>query len=143
MAAETLLAFDYGRRRIGVAVGNTLTGEARPLTTVPSGELGPDWKAIDALVAEWRPDRLVVGLPYNADGSESGLGKEARGFALRLSGRCSIPAETIDESLTSSEALDRLRTARRTGQARRRVARSDVDSLAAAVILESWLHNHA
>lgn len=141
MRDETLLAFDYGRRRIGVAVGNTLTREARPLTTIAAGTRGPDWAAIHALLAEWRPDRIVVGVPYNDDGSESDLGREARGFALRLSRRCSIPAETIDERLTSSEAHDRLRNSRRSGMTRRRVAKADVDSVAAVVILEGWLNN--
>ena len=153
----TLLAFDYGRRRIGVAVGNTLTRQARPLLTLDVTEAGPDWTRIAALLAEWRPARLVVGVPYNDDaaaasadtapdtGADAGAGAaiaaEAQRFARRLRGRCGLPVDTVDERLSSAEAHERLRTERRAGR-RGTIAKRDIDSAAAAVILQDWLDNH-
>jgi putative holliday junction resolvase len=138
---ETLLAFDYGRRRIGVAVGNTLTGSASALETLVISGSGPDWARLEALVRRWTPARLVVGVPYNADGSEGELAAEALGFARGLAGRCGLPVDTVDERLTSVEATDRLRRARREGR-RGRIGKKDVDREAAALILQSWLDNH-
>lgn len=123
-------------------MANTLTRSAQPLATMDRGRGGPDWDAIGALVKEWAPGRLVVGVPYNADGSETGLGREAARFARRLSGRFGLPVDTLDERLSSAEAEDRLREARSTGVRRRRVDKQDVDRAAAAVILQSWLENH-
>jgi putative holliday junction resolvase len=149
----TLLAFDYGRRRIGVAVGNTLTRQARPLLTLAVSETGPDWARITALLAEWRPARLVVGVPYNdgAAGASADAGSgvaagaaiaaEAQRFARRLQGRCGLPVDTVDERLSSAEAHARLRTERRAGR-RGTIAKRDIDSAAAAVILQDWLDNH-
>ena len=147
----TLLAFDYGRRRIGVAVGNTLTRQARPLLTLDVTETGPDWARIAALLEEWRPARLVVGVPYNDDaaaaaadaGSAAGaaIATEAQRFARRLHGRCGLPVDTVDERLSSAEAHERLRTERRAGR-RGTIAKRDIDSAAAAVILQDWLDNH-
>lgn len=133
------LGFDYGRRRIGVAVGGQSTGRATPLTVVACREDGPDWEAIAGLIGEWQPDRLVVGLPYNDDGSESAMTRRARKFAGRLQARFRIRAELVDERLSSREAEDRLRTERATGTRRRRVRKEDVDMGAAAVILQDWL----
>ena len=133
------LGFDYGRRRIGVAVGGAATGRATPLTVIRCNEDGPDWAAIAGLVDEWRPDRLVVGLPYNDDGSESEMTRHARRFAGRLQARFRIPAELVDERLSSREAEDRLRRERAAGTRRRRVRKEDVDMGAAAVILQGWL----
>lgn len=141
----TLLAFDYGRRRIGVAVGNTLTGRARALETLAAGERGPDWARIAALLAEWRPARLVVGVPYNdadAPASESAaeIAAEAQRFARRLHGRYRLPVDTVDERLSSAEAYAGLRSERHAGR-RGRIDKKDIDSAAAAVILQDWLDN--
>lgn len=138
---ETLLAFDYGRRRIGVAIGNTLSREARALLTLDAGESGPDWTRIASLLDEWRPARLVVGVPYNGRASGEAIAAEAQRFARRLHGRFGLPVETIDEQLSSAEAQDRLRAARRAGR-RGPIAKKDIDSAAAAVILQDWLDNH-
>jgi putative holliday junction resolvase len=140
----TLLAFDYGRRRIGVAVGNTLTRQARPLLTLDAAEAGPDWARIAALLDEWRPARLVVGVPYNdaaAGAAGVAIAAEAQRFARRLHGRCGLPVDTVDERLSSAEAHERLRTERRAGR-RGTIAKRDIDSAAAAVILQDWLDNH-
>lgn len=137
----TLLGFDYGRRRIGVALGNTLTRSAAALATLEAREGAPDWSQLAALLQQWRPARLVVGVPYNADGSQSDLAEEALRFSRRLFGRYGIPVDTIDESLSSADAAERLRAARREGR-RPKVDKAALDSAAAAVILQSWLDNH-
>jgi putative Holliday junction resolvase len=139
--ARLALGFDYGRRRIGVAVGGPATGRASPLAIVRCRDDGPDWTAVEGLVEEWRPDRLVVGLPYNDDGTESDMTRLVRRFAGRLQARFRIPVELVDERLSSREAEARLREARATGARRRRVRKEDVDMVATAVILQGWLDN--
>ena len=91
------------------------------------------------LIECWRPDVLVLGVPYNMDGSESELTRRALGFGRKLQGRFGIPVETVDERLSSMEAEDLLRARRASGQLRRKVRREDVDATAAVVILERWL----
>lgn len=146
-AAGTLLAFDYGRRRIGVAVGNTLTGRARALETVAATDAGPDWARIGALLREWQPSRLVVGVPYNAEAPDAesaesdDIAAAAQRFARRLHGRFQLPVELVDERLSSAAAYAGLVAQRRAGQ-RGRIARHDIDSAAAAVILQDWLDKH-
>lgn len=133
-ATGTVLAFDFGTKRIGVAIGNTLTGTARPLSVLKADNGSPDWDKLAALVAEWKPVQLLVGLPLNMDGSESELSARARKFANRLGGRLSLPVATVDERLSSFEARGELqRSNSRPG------ARPEVDALAATIILESWL----
>jgi putative Holliday junction resolvase len=133
-----LLAFDYGARRIGVAVGQTTTGTASPVGTL-SAESGPDWQAIARLLRDWGPRRLLVGLPCNMDGSDTVLTAECRRFADELARRTGLPVELVDERLTSVAAIDELREARRSGAMARRVSRGDVDANAARLILETWL----
>lgn len=137
-STELLLAFDYGQRRIGVAVGNTGTRTATAVGTLPARGV-PDWDAVTRCVRDWSPARLLVGLPYNMDGSESALTAACRRFAEELSRRYALPVELVDERLTSSAAQADLREARRTGARRRRVRREDIDANAARVILETWL----
>ena len=132
--AETLLAFDYGEKHIGVAVGQTLTGTANPLATIRVRASNPDWDAIARLVQTWQPDALVVGLPLNMDGTEQALTRRARRFANRLRGRFDLPVELVDERLTTREARDRLAAEGRAGDADHPVA--------AQVILEGWLNDH-
>lgn len=136
----TLLAFDYGRRRIGVAVGNTLTRDARPLLTLDATDAGPDWARIAALLEEWHPARLVVGVPYNDGAPGEAIAAEAQRFARRLHGRFNLPVDTVDEQLSSAEARERLKAGRRAGH-RGAIAKKDIDSAAAAVILQDWLDN--
>lgn len=137
--ARTVLGFDFGLKRIGVAVGQTLTASAGPLTTLAARNGVPDWAAIAKLIAAWKPAALVVGLPYNADHSEQPMTAQARDFARELSQRFALPVHDIDERLSSREAQARLKGLRQQG--RRRVRRAEVDSAAACVILESWLQN--
>lgn len=126
----TLLCFDYGEKRIGVAVGQTLTGTATALRTLAARDGEPDWLAVAALLAEWRPDAIVVGLPLNMDGSEQRLTGRARRFARRLSQRHPMPLHFADERLSTREARGREGVA---------APREGRDALAAEVILEGWM----
>lgn len=136
---QLLLAFDYGKRRIGVATGDTMSRTASPLTALPVGADGPSWPAIISLVRKWQPARAIVGLPYNADGSEGPMAAGARAFAAELAQRCGLAVEMVDERYSSLEAAERLRQAREAGLRKRRIAKTDVDAGAACVILERWI----
>ena len=138
---EVVLAFDYGGRRIGVAVGQTLTGTASPAGTVPARGDGPDWTAVTACLRTWAPARLIVGLPYNMDGSDTVLTGACRAFGEGLARRFGLPVEFVDERLTSVAANEELREARRSGARARRVRREDIDANAARLILETWLRD--
>jgi len=143
MSGGTVLGFDYGKKRIGVAVGQTVTASARPLATVTAHGDEPDWTRIDALVAEWRPEALVVGLPQHLDGREHELAAPVQAFASTLQGRYALPVHLIDERLSSHEAAQRAAGQGRRRAAHTRAAKEEVDRLAAQVILESWLMQHA
>jgi putative holliday junction resolvase len=137
-----IVALDFGHRRIGIASGDTLTRTAHPRTAISNGPRGPDWAALDKLLADARPARLAVGEPYNADGSESPLTKAARRFAAELAQRAQLPVDLIDERWSSQDAEERLRALRANGGRARRVTRAAVDAAAAAVILERWFETH-
>ena len=128
---QTLLAFDFGLKRTGVAVGNTVSGGARPLTTIVAEENVKRFAAIEALIAEWRPERLLVGLPLDPEGAETEMSKRARRFANQLHGRFSLPVELVDERYSSAVAEDALKPGRADKQ--------KIDAAAAAVILQAWL----
>jgi putative holliday junction resolvase len=136
--ARIVMSFDYGRRRIGAARGDTLTGHASALPGVGNSAKGPDWAQIEHTLNQWRPALLVVGLPYNADGSESLIAGEARDFAKGLSSRFTLPVELVDERYSSLDAAERLKLARASGARARRVSKADIDAAAACVILERW-----
>ncbi len=133
----TLLGFDFGPRKIGVAVGQTLTRSATPLKTLRSCGDKPDWAGIEVLVREWQPSAAVVGLPYNMDDTEVDWAPRVHRFARQIHGRFCLPVHLIDERLTSIEASRQLST--RPG--RRAPDRDAVDALAAALILETWLRD--
>ncbi|MDH5323634.1 MAG: Holliday junction resolvase RuvX, partial [Gammaproteobacteria bacterium] len=132
--AETILAFDYGRRRIGVAVGQTITASASPLGVIRNNAAGADLAKIAALIREWRPNRLIVGLPMHADGSTSELQHVLDAFIDQLKA-FALPIDTVDERYTSLEAEAELRQARARG-ARGRISRQQIDSTAAVLIAE-------
>ena len=134
-----VLGFDYGARRIGVASGNRISQSARPLPALLAHHGKPDWPRIDALLTEWKPEALIVGLPLTLDGGEQAITRAARAFADALAERGKLPVHLVDERHTSQEAARRFAMQRAAGSARRRDA-ANVDSLAAAVILERWLH---
>lgn len=133
-----VLGFDFGARRIGVASGNRISQTARPLPALLSHKGQPDWIRLDALLSEWKPEALVVGLPLTLDGGEQAITRGARAFAAALGERSGLPVQLVDERHTSQEAARRFAAQRAAGSARRRDA-ENLDSIAAAVILESWL----
>ncbi len=137
-ATRTVMAFDYGLRQIGVAVGNCELGTTTPLPILKARDGVPDWSAVAALVHEWQPDRLVVGDPVNMDGSAGELCRRARKFARRLEARFGIRTSLADERLSSFEAKQQQRELGHSGDYRAR----PVDSLAAELILQSWLREH-
>jgi len=137
-APALVLAFDFGQRRIGVACGDSVSRTAAPLTTLAASADGRRWAGVEALLREWQPSLVVVGLPYNVDGSESTSTRAARRFANELAQRYSVPTQLIDERYSSLEAEMRLKGARESGRRKRRVAKADVDAAAACIILERW-----
>lgn len=137
---QIILAFDYGTRRIGVASGDTLTRTARPLQTFEhSGEL--PWTQFDRVMREFRPSRIVVGLPHNMDGTPTALTETTRQFARDLQARYRIDTVMVDERLSSREAEGHLREARASGVKARRLTRGDIDMAAARILLERWFEN--
>lgn len=138
--AETILAFDYGRRRIGVAVGQTITASASPIGVVSNDYAGPDHDRIAALIREWRPNRLVVGMPAHADGSASDMQNYVNQFIETLA-VFDLQIDTVDERFTSVDAEAQLKNARAAGT-RGRITRESIDSAAAVLIAERYLAAH-
>ncbi|GAA0508185.1 Holliday junction resolvase RuvX [Tatumella terrea] len=138
MSVKTLLGFDFGTKSIGIAVGQQLTGTARPLTAIKAQDGIPDWSQIEKLLKEWQPDLVVVGLPLNMDGTEQPLTARARKFANRLHGRFGIAVELQDERLSTVEA--RADLFEHGGY--KALSKGNVDSGSAVIILESWFDHH-
>jgi putative Holliday junction resolvase len=136
---ETILAFDFGLRRIGVAVGQQVTHSASPLGVVYNHENGPDWDGIKKIVREWRPARLIVGMPSHADGSPSGISEAVSAFIGDLH-RFGLPVETVDERYSSVEAGAQLKKQRSEGL-RGKIRKEMIDAGAAVLIAERWLKN--
>lgn len=133
-----IIAFDYGLKNIGVATGQTLTGTATAQPPLKAKDGTPDWAAIEALLAEWRPERVLVGLPLNMDDTESELSARARKFANRIHGRFGVAVEMVDERLSSFEAKGEVMA--RGGS--RDYGKHPVDSIAARIILETYLTSY-
>ncbi|MDV3237979.1 MAG: Holliday junction resolvase RuvX [Gammaproteobacteria bacterium] len=131
---QTLLGFDFGLRRIGVAVGQRVTGTATALTTLAARDGQPDWTQIARLLETWHPDALVVGLPLQLDGTDSEVTRAAQRFARRLEGRFHLPVFLHDERLSSHTAEQWLRE-----HAGKLPAAGAADRVAAQVILQDWL----
>ena len=126
----TILGFDYGEKRIGVAVGQTLTRTATPLTTLPARAGQPDWRHVARLIAEWAPECVVIGIPTDDDGAPHALAAAVERFARRVEGRFKLPTHFVDERLSShfARACDGAKAA-------------SVDAVAAQLILETWLQD--
>ena len=135
----TILAFDFGLKRIGVAVGQQVTNSANALHVVDNGKAGPDWCSIRALIKEWRPNQLVVGMPYNGDGKYSQIANQVEGFIGALS-RFDLPINRVDERYSSLEAKALLKKQRADRQ-HGRISKGMIDSTAAMLIAERWLKN--
>jgi putative Holliday junction resolvase len=135
LSYQRVLGFDFGTKRIGVATAQAVTGTAAPLAPVPARDGIPAWELLDALLAEWAPEALVVGLPLNMDDSESELSRLARKFARRMAARYRLPVFMCDERLSSHSARGLLMDL----QTRRRGKLPALDSTAAVLIAEAWL----
>lgn len=129
------MGFDFGTVRIGVAVGETITGLAHPLTMIASEPLVQRFEQIGALLAEWQPNQIVVGLPTSLDGAEHEMTQRCRRFGNQLHGRFNLPVTWVDERLSSAEAEQRLQQADQSA----RKAKANVDAVAAQILLQQWL----
>lgn len=132
--ANKIMAFDFGMKRIGVAVGQTVTQSAQPLQTLHAKSGVPDWPTLDKLIKKWQPDLFVVGIPLNMDGTLQPISQHALLFAESLHARYDLPVDNIDERLTTKDARERLfeqggYKALQSGQ---------VDQIAAQLILQNW-----
>lgn len=136
-APETIIAFDFGRRRIGVAIGQNVTRSATPIGVVSNSDAGVDHQKIAAIIDEWRPARIVVGMPLHADGSRGDITAAVEVFVTELD-RYALPIETVDERYTSIEAEQALKLARQAG-ARGQISKEMIDSAAAVFIAERYL----
>ncbi|MFA6699070.1 MAG: Holliday junction resolvase RuvX [Thiomicrospira sp.] len=133
LSAGLLMGFDFGLKRIGVAIGQSISASASPIATLISRDGVPDWSGISALIERWQPTALVVGLPMHLDGSEQPFTQNARKFGQRLSGRYQRPVFFIEEQLSSYEAEQRLKSRAKPGE---------LDAHAAQIILQNWLSTH-
>lgn len=135
-SVKMVLGFDYGQKRLGVAVGNVLTVSAQPIKIIPVQQGIPDWKIIDSLIAEWHPDALIVGMPFTADGLETQHTHKIRQFIAILEARYSMPVFIVDEHLSSIESLAYVK-------ATPKAQKTQLDAIAAAVIVETWLNDQS
>jgi putative holliday junction resolvase len=137
MPDELYLGFDFGYKRIGVAIGQSLTKSASPVTTLTAKSGVPTWPEVAALIKKWRPLGLIVGLPTKIDGQEQYTTQAARNFAQQLTERFHLPVHMVDERLTTVAAREELYTQ----GGYRKLQQSQVDSFAACIILEQWLQD--
>jgi putative Holliday junction resolvase len=133
---ETVIGFDYGTSWIGIAVGQTLTDQARPLPAIKSFKQSPDWEAISQLLGEWQPQKLIVGLPTSEHPETKYMTDRASRFSRQLQGRFGIDTDLIDERLTTREAYT---IAIERGQ---RKSKQKIDSISAVLITETWLREY-
>ena len=129
-----IIAFDYGLARIGVAVGQSITNTASPLDTVKAKNGIPDWQLIATLLKQWRPVKVLVGEPFNMDGSDQNITRRARKFSNQIHGRFGVQVEMVDERLSSAAAREELFEI----GGYKKLKKSQLDSVAAVLILESW-----
>lgn len=138
-SSDTFLGFDFGTRKIGVAVGHLETGIANPLQTVNAVRQKPDWEKISALITTWRPCGLVVGISHGIDGSENPVTPRIMRFCRQLEGRFLLPVYRVDESLTTFEAKQLLFDETRVSAT---TLWKVQDQVAAQLILQSWLNEN-
>ncbi len=135
---STVLAFDFGAKRIGVAVGDALLGTAHPLAPIVATQPAARFAAIARLVEQWSAARLVVGVAHAGDGTQSEIARRAERFARQLEGRLRLPVARVDEAFSSVAAESRLREAAGARRAARASRARTLDSFAAQVILEQY-----
>lgn len=134
----TIIAFDYGLKNLGVAVGQTITTSASELPPLKARDGIPNWDHLGKVLEEWKPDLVVVGNPINLDGSASDLSIRAKKFSNRIHGRFNLPVELIDERYSSKEAKSQARDHGHKGD----YGNNPIDSIAARIILETWLNEN-
>ena len=135
MSISTLLGFDFGTKSIGVATGQMITSTAQPLAAIKANDGIPDWSVVEKVISEWKPDLVVVGLPLNMDGTKQPITLRAEKFANRLNGRFGVKTVMQDERLTTASAKEFI--FERGGY--KSLTKGKVDSVSAALILESWM----
>lgn len=134
---RTLLGFDFGTKRIGIAIAQEVTDTANPLTTLTAVKHKPDWDSISKIIKEWQPDLLIVGLPLHMDGTEQPMTQAARRFSNQLNGRYQIPIALMDERLSSIEAESILNE--QSGSGSLFQDKAQIDMISAQLILQSWM----
>ncbi|WP_153914040.1 Holliday junction resolvase RuvX [Shewanella sp. TC10] len=137
MQSKTVLGFDFGTKSIGVAVGQEITASAAPVCAIKANDGIPNWDEVEAVIKEWQPDLVVVGLPLNMDGTEQEMTQRARKFANRLSGRFGVKVATQDERLTTTDAKARLFEL----GGYKKLTKGQVDAVSAVLIIESYFEN--
>jgi putative Holliday junction resolvase len=133
-----LLSFDFGMKRIGVAIGQTVTKTARPLETLNAKQGDPDWQYIARLIKKWRPDAIVVGIPLNMDGTDQPITSDAKQFAEKLRQETKLPVYEMDERLTTKDAREQLFNA----GGYKALQSGQIDQIAAQLILQNWFAEH-
>ncbi len=134
---STVLIFDFGLKRTGVAVGNTIVGTASPEETLISVNSKPDWQGISRLVKKWTPTQIVVGMPKQLNGDDTELTAPIEKFCNQLNGRYNLPVAQANEQYSSIEAGRRLKEVRQAGR-KQKVRKEEVDQISAVIIFENW-----
>ena len=134
---RTFLGFDFGTKRIGIAIAQEVTGTANPLITITAVKHKPDWDKISKIIGEWQPDLLVVGLPLHMDGSEQPMTQAARRFSNQLNGRFQLPIALMDERLSSNEAESIINE--QSASRSHYQDKAQIDMISAQLILQSWM----
>ena len=133
-----VLGFDYGKKRTGIASGLTLTNSATPLLTLKQIDGNPDWNGIEKEINNWKPDALIIGVPYHLDGTANAMTEAALHFGHCLKKRFHLPVFEINEALSSYEAETRIKKNKKINQQNKH----EVDMIAAAIIVQNWLDQH-
>lgn len=131
----SVLGFDYGKKRIGIATGQTITHSATPCTTLNQVDGNPDWPAIETEIKQWKPQALIVGMPYHIDGSENKMTAAARHFCCELKKRFKLPVFEVNEALSSQQAEEILKQDIKINKQNKH----EIDRIAAAIIVQRWL----
>ncbi len=137
-APSSLLGFDFGTKSIGVATGQMITATAQPLAAIKANDGIPNWDTVEKVISDWKPDLVVVGLPLNMDGTEQKITQRAKKFANRLNGRFGVKTALQDERLTTASAKEFIFA----NGGYKALDKGKVDSVSAALILESWMESY-
>ena len=137
-APATLLGFDFGTKSIGVSTGQMITATAQPLSAIKANDGIPNWNTVEKVILEWQPDLVVIGLPLNMDGTEQPITLRAKKFANRLNGRFGVKIALQDERLTTASAKEFIFS----HGGYKSLEKGKIDSVSAALILESWMENY-